>query len=167
MTRLIGPELLRADHALEGFDCGDGTLNDWLARRAVRNQAAGSSRTWVVTNGERVIGYYSSSAAAILRSESPRRAVRNQPDPLPALLLGRLAVDIEHQGRGLGRALLQHFVVKAAEVARITGVRVLLVHATDSNAAAFYRHHGFRPSPLDNLTLMLLTIDIEDWARRP
>ena len=161
MSPYGGPELLTADHDVEGFDCGDEALNGWLRRRAPRNQREGSSRTWVVTDGDRVVAFYASSAAVVARSDATRRAARNQPDPLPAMLLGRLGVDRGHQGKGLAAALLKHFLLKALEVAALTGVRLVLVHAKDSHAASFYRHFGFEPSPIDDLTLMLLVKDIE------
>ena len=145
---------------MEGFDCGNGTLNDWLRRRAPRNQREGLSRTWVVTDGTRAVGFYASATAVVARTEATRRAARNQPDPLPAMLLGRLGVDRRHQGRGLAAALLKHFLLKALEVADLTGLRLVLVHAKDSQAAGFYRHWGFEPSPIDDLTLMLLIKNI-------
>ena len=145
---------------MEGFDCGNGTLNDWLRRRAPRNQREGLSRTWVVTDGTRVVGFYASATAVVARTEATRRAARNQPDPLPAMLLGRLGVDRRHQGRGLAAALLKHFLLKALEVADLTGLRLVLVHAKDPQAAGFYRHWGFEPSPIDDLTLMLLIKNI-------
>lgn len=160
MTDFIGPELLTEHHVLDGFDCRDENLNDWLAGKAHRNQIEGSSRTWVVTTDGRVVAFYASSTAVVLRAEATKRAARNQPDPLPALLLGRLAVDGKLQGHGLGAALLKHFIVKSLEVAQITGVRVLLVHAKTAEVAAFYRRYGFEPSPIDDLTLMLLVKDI-------
>lgn len=160
MSDFIGPELLDEHLVLEGFDCGDETLNGWLAGRARRNQVEGSSRTWVVSTEGRVVAYYASSTAVVLRAEATKRAARNQPDPLPALLLGRLAVDEKWQGHGLGAALLKHFVVKSLEVAQITGVRVLLVHAKSEAVTAFYSRYGFEPSPIDDLTLMLLVKDI-------
>jgi predicted N-acetyltransferase YhbS len=156
MTDLVGPELLGSDHSIEGFDCGDSTLNWWLAHKARHNQTESSSRTWVVTDGKRVIAFYASSTAVILRSAATKRAARNQPEPLPALLLGRLAVDVAHQRQGLGAALLKHFILKSLEVAQLTDVRVLLVHAKDDEAATFYRLYGFEASPIDELTLMLL-----------
>ncbi len=160
MSRYRGPELLAAHHEVEGFDCGDEALNEWLRRRALRNQREGSSRTWVVTHGARLVAFYASSTAAVARVEATRRAARNQPEPVPAMLLGRLAVDRDHQGKGLAAALLKHFLLKALEVASLTGVRLVLVHAKDSRAASFYRHFGFESSPLDDLTLMLLINDI-------
>ncbi len=160
MSRYRGPELLAAHHDAEGFDCGDEALNEWLHRRAPRNQREGSSRTWVVTDGVRVVAFYASSTAVVARTEATRRAACNQPDLVPAVLLGRLAVDRGHQGKGLAAALLKHFLLKALEVASLTGVRLVLVHAKDSRAAGFYRHFGFEPSPIDELTLMLLINDI-------
>jgi GNAT superfamily N-acetyltransferase len=160
VTDFIGPELLTEHHVLDGFDCGDENLNAWLAGKAHRNQVEGSSRTWVVTTEGRVVAFYASSTAVVLRAEATKRAARNQPDPLPALLLGRLAVDDKWQGHGLGAALLKHFIIKSLEVAQITGVRVLLVHAKTAEIAVFYRRYGFEPSPIDDLTLLLLVKDI-------
>jgi predicted N-acetyltransferase YhbS len=160
LSDFVGPELLTVDHVVEGFECGDESLDAWLIDRALRNQADRSSRTWVVSDGGRVVAYYASSAAVVLRIEATKRAARNQPDPLPAVLLGRLAVDRRYQGRGLGGALLKHFIVKSIEVAELIGVRVVLVHAKDSVVAAFYAGFGFEPSPIDELTMMLLVKDI-------
>jgi len=164
MTAYQGPELLTADHHLNQFDCGDESLNEWLIQRALRNQGDGASRTWVVADGDRVVAYYASSTAALARGRAPGRVRRNQPDPLPAMLLGRLAVDREHQGRGLAAALLKHFLLKALEVSQLTGLRLVLVHAKDSQAAAFYRRFEFESSPFDDLTLMLLIKDIQRAA---
>ena len=161
MSGFRGPELLTADHRLERFDCGDEPLNDWLLRRALRNQRDGSSRTWVVTDCQRVVAYYGSSIAALARDAAPGRIRCNQPDPLPAMLLGRLAVDLDHQSQGLASALLKHFLLKAIEVSQLTGLRLVLVHAKDRQAASFYRHFDFEPSPIDDLTLMLPIKDIQ------
>jgi len=155
-----GPELLDDTHEVDEFDCSDGALNDWLRGRASRNQREGSSRTWVVADGSRVVAFYASSTAVVARTEAIKGAARNQPDPLPAMLLGRLAVDSEHQGQGLAAALLKHFLLKALEVSQITGIRPVLVHARNDQAASFYRHYGFEPSPIDDLTPMLLIKDI-------
>lgn len=106
------------------------------------------------------MAFYASSTAVVVRSEAIKRVARNQPDPLPAPLLGRLAVDLTCQGHGLGGALLKHFLLKVLEVAARTGVRVVLVHAKNDDAAAFYERYGFERSPVDELTLMLLLKDI-------
>ncbi len=159
---LRGPELLGPDHVLVGFDCGTRTLNEWLTRRALPNQRSGASRTWVVTDEDcgRVVGYYASATASIMRSAVTTRAARNQPEDVPAVLLARLAVDRDFTGRGLGSALLKHFVVKALEVADVVGARLLLVHAQDDEARRFYLHHDFEPSPIDDLTLMRVIADL-------
>ncbi len=159
---LRGPELLGPDHVLEGFDCSTPALNEWLIRRALANQRSGASRTWVVTDDDsgRVVGYYASATASIMGAAATRRAARNQPEDVPAVLLARLAVDREFIGRGLGSALLKHFVAKALEVADVVGARVLLVHAQDEEARRFYVHHDFEASPIDNLTLMRVIADL-------
>ena len=156
--RYIGPELLTTGHVLAGFDCGKPALNEWLTRRSLGNQAAGTSRTWVVTDGERgrVAAFYAASTASVLRASAPKGLRRDQPDEMPAILLGRMAVDTKHAGQGLGAALLKHFMLKAVEVADSVGVRVLLVHAKDGEAKSFYQHYGFLESPIDSLTMMML-----------
>jgi GNAT superfamily N-acetyltransferase len=157
-----GPELLAGEHLLAGFDCGSGALNDWLVRRALRNQSSGTSRTWVVVEVEtgQVVAFYASSTASILRSSAPKRIGRNQPEEMPAVLLARMGVDSRHQGRGIGAALLKHFMLKAIEVAQSIGVRVLLIHAKDENAKNFYEHYGFVESPLDPLVMIMLLTDL-------
>ncbi len=133
-----GPVLLGADHIVEDFDCGNGVLNEWLRTKAIHNQREGGSRTWVVLDGRGVVAFYASSTAVLMRSHATKRAARKQPDPLPAILLGRLAVDTKHQGRGLAAALLKHFVLKSLEVAEAAGVRLLLVHAKNDTTRPFY-----------------------------
>lgn len=155
-----GPVLLGADHLVEDFDCGSDALNEWLRTKALRNQREGGSRTWVVLDGQRIVAFYASSTAVLMRSHATKRAARNQPDPLPAVLLGRLAVDTEFQGRGLAAALLKHFVLKSLEIAEVTGVRLLLVHAKNDDARRFYLKYGFEPSAVDEMTLMALVKDV-------
>ena len=104
-----GPELLAGGHDLTRFDCGKPSLNEWLVRRALGNQTSGTSRTWVVTTeGSDVVAFYASSTASVLRTSAPKSFGRDQPQEIPAVLLGRLAVDAKHKGRGLGAALLKH-----------------------------------------------------------
>ena len=155
------PELLAGEHILAGFDCGSGALDDWLAGRALRNQASWTSRTWVVVDVEtsQVVAFYASSTASILRSSAPKNIGRNQPEEMPAVLLARMGVDSRHKGRGLGAALLKHFMLKAIEVAQSVGARVLLIHAKDQNAKNFHEHYGFVESPLDPLVMMMLLTD--------
>lgn len=159
---LSGPELLSPDHVVVGFDCGNLPLNDWLVRRSIANQRSGASRTWVVTGDEtgRVVAYYASSTASIVRASATPRAARNQPTEIPAVLLARLAVDRSVAGRGIGAALLRHFLLKALEVATLVGVRVVLVHAQNESARNFYLRYEFEPSPFDDLTLMRVITDL-------
>lgn len=160
---LSGPVLLDPSHRTEDFDCGKRTLNDWLVHRGVANQKSGASRTWVVIDEESgggVVAYYASSTASIARGSTTKRAARNQPDDVPAVLLARLAVDRRYHGNGLASALLKHFLLKAVEVAAVVGARVVLVHAKDQDAKEFYLHHDFEPSPVDDMTLMRAIVDL-------
>jgi predicted N-acetyltransferase YhbS len=158
----VGPELLTSEHVLSGFDCGESALSDWLHNRALNNLRYGASRTWVVIESDsgEVVAYYASSTATILRSSTPTRVSRNQPEDVPAVLLARMAIDVRHQGRELGAALLKHFMLKALEVAKVVGVRVLLIHAKDDEAKIFYSHFGFLESPLDPVVMMMLLTNL-------
>ena len=153
-----GLHLLTSEHILDGFDCGKPALNGWLVGRGLGNQGTGTSRTWVITEGgsKWVVAFYSSSTASVLRTRAPKKFTRNQPEEIPAILLGRIAVDSRHQGEHLGSALLQHCMIKAIDVAAAIGVRLLLVHAKDEEAKEFYAHYGFVESPLDSLTMLAL-----------
>lgn len=154
----LGPQLLAADHLVADFDCGHSALNDWLKSRGLDNQQTGTSRTWVVTesSSREVVAYYASCTGSVLRSTTPKNIGQGQPEQVPALLLARMGVDQKHQGRGLGAALLKHFVLKAIEVSASVGVRLLLVHAKDEVAKSFYERYGFVASPIDHLTIMML-----------
>jgi GNAT superfamily N-acetyltransferase len=154
--QLQPPQPLQAGHLLDGFDCGEPVLDDWLKRRAMSNQFSGASRTFVVVDqDERVVGYYAVAAGAVAHQLASSAMRRNMPDPVPVLVLARLAVDRRAQGLKLGAALLQDAVKRALAVAENAGVRALLVHALHERARAFYEHYGFQPSPVHPLTLML------------
>jgi GNAT superfamily N-acetyltransferase len=152
-----GPELLDTTHDLENFDSGNDALDIWLKIRAMSNHQSGTSRTWVVVadGGSSVVGYYASSTGSVLRELAPGAMRRNQPSEIPAVLLGRMAVDRRHQGRGIGAAMLKHLILKVGEISAIVGVRLILVHAKDEQAQQFYGHFGFTPSLVDPLTMML------------
>lgn len=156
------PEPLRSDHDVALFDSGVQPLDDWLRRRALPNEVAGASRTLVSSFGGRVGGYYSLAAGSVTHGIATSKARRNMPDPVPAVLLGRLAVDRSWQGRGLGGDLLQDAVLRTAAAADAIGVRVLIVHALSEGAKSFYERFGFRASPIEPLTLM---ITIEELRR--
>lgn len=153
---LSAPQALSATHDLAAFCCGEATLDDWLKRRALINQTSGASRTFVVVDSEnRVLGYYALAAGAVAHQLANRSIRQNMPDPIPVLVLGRLAVDSRVQGLKLGAALLQDAVKRAMAVAQHTGVRALLVHALHDEAKRFYEYYGFVESPQHPLTLML------------
>ena len=137
------PEPIGAQHQLEGFDCGNATLNCWLQQRALANERQGVSRTVVLCpdEGNAVIAYACLSAGAIVLAEVPGALRRNMPDPLPVVVLGR--------------ALVADALRRSLAARRLIGARALLVHAIDEQAAAFYRSLGLRPSPLSASTLML------------
>lgn len=153
---LSPPQPLTASHGCEDFSCGEDTLDQWLKRRALANQSSGASRTFVVADpSQRVFGYYAMAAGAVSHSLATGKVRRNMPDPIPVIVLGRLAVDRQAQGIHLGGALLQDALKRTLAVAQQTGVRALLVHALHERARNFYRHYGFQVSPLDPLILML------------
>ena len=154
------PEPLDAQHCIYDFDCGSQSLNDWLRKHALRNQASGASRTFVVCDVERVIAYYALASSAVALDTATGKLRRNMPDPVPVVVLGRLAVDVAYQGQGLGRALLQDTGRRVLHPADEIGIRGLLVHALDETAKAFYQRLGFDPSPLDPMTLMITLTDL-------
>ena len=154
--KLSSPQPLSAEHRLEDFACGESSLDDWLRRRALINQTTGASRTFVVTDESgQVLAYYALAAGAVSHQESPGTIRRNMPDPVPVMVLARLAVDQRLQGQQVGGALLKDALHRAISVAQNIGVRALLVHALNDRARQFYAHYGFVPSPANPMTLML------------
>jgi GNAT superfamily N-acetyltransferase len=153
---LSAPHPLAATHVLNEFACGEPSLDDWLKRRAMANQLSGASRTFVVADQyNRVLGYYAMAAGAISHQAATAALRRNMPDPIPVMVLARLAVDHQAQGIKLGASLLQDAVGRAVTVAQNAGVRALLVHALHDRAKQFYVHYGFQESPIHPMTLML------------
>ena len=154
---LLGaPQPLTASHRLDEFECGEPSLDEWLKRRALANQSSGASRAFVVLDdGGRVRGYCALAAGAVSHDSATSKVRRNMPDPVPVMVLGRLAVDRGTQGQKLGAALLQDAVTRAVTVSSNAGVRALLVHALHEHAKQFYERYGFAPSPTNPLTLML------------
>ena len=154
--QLCAPESLSASHRLDGFACGEAVLDDWLKRRAMANQMSGASRTFVVADPDhRVLGYYAMAAGAVAHQMATRSVRRNMPDPVPVMVLARLAVDSQAQGIKLGASLLQDAVNRAVAVSHNAGVRALLVHAIHERAKQFYEYYGFQVSPAHPMTLML------------
>lgn len=154
--QLSSPQPLATAHRLDDFACGEAVLDEWLKRRALANQLSGASRTFVVTDPDQcVFGYYAMAAGAVSHQAATSAVRRNMPDPVPVMVLARLAVDHRAQGLKLGGALLQDAVNRAVTVSQNAGVRALLVHALNDRAKAFYEHYGFQASPLHPMTLML------------
>ncbi len=160
---LSAPEPLHENHIVEGFDCGHASLNEWLLRRARRNEVAGDSRTYIVCNTDKqVVAYYSLAAGQVLRADAPKPLTRNAPDPIPIIILGRLAIEQSYQSKGLGSALLRDAAYRAKAGAGIIGARALLVHALDDTAQSFYEAHGFIASPVAPMTLIMAFKHLED-----
>jgi predicted N-acetyltransferase YhbS len=154
--KLHAPQPLTADHQTDAFKCGETSLDEWLKRRALLNQANGASRTFVVVDDNHtVMGYYALAAGAVHHQDATRSIRQNMPDPLPVMVLARLAVDLRAQGMQLGAGLLRDAVERSLAVAQNAGVRALLVHALHERAKQFYLYFGFQASPVHPLTLML------------
>ncbi|AOG03785.1 GNAT family N-acetyltransferase [Bosea sp. RAC05] len=157
---ISAPEPLSDSHDLTGFRCGVPTLDDWLRQRALKNQMTGASRTFVACKGTRALAYYALASGAVTATMATGRLRRNMPDPIPVVVLGRLAIDIGAQGQGLGRALIRDAGLRVLHAADLIGIRGLLVHALSEDAKAFYQRVGFEPSPLAPMTLMITLPDL-------
>lgn len=157
------PEPLRGKHDCGDFRSGDEALDIWLHRYARHAEAVGSARTFVTTSAGQVAGYYALTVGQIEPIEATERLVKGQPQgrPVPVAILARLAVDKRHQGREVGRSLLQNALLRCAAVAEIVGVRAIVAHATEE-ANDFYDRFGFEASPSDPLQRILLMKDA--WA---
>lgn len=158
---LLGPEPLSQGHDLAGFDFGVESLNQYLTGRAYSDQQAGKSRTYVITRQDQVVGYFSVAAASVEPSDATDRAAKGKgAQPIPAVLIGRLAVDRTVQRQGVGEALLIEALRRSAVAAETIGARVVLVDALDDNARGFYAKFGFEASSTSLLHLMMLMKDI-------
>jgi GNAT superfamily N-acetyltransferase len=157
------PELLNAAHAIADFDSGNPTLDEWLKQRALKNAAESASRTYVVCAGA-VVGYYCLANGAVASTAATGRVRRNMPDPIPVMVIGRLAIDQRWQGQGLGRSLLRDAILRTLQAAEIAGIRAILVHAISDEAKQFYLNCGFAVSPIEPMTLMLKVSDAIDDA---
>lgn len=154
------PQPLCAHHRLEGFDCGKASLNDWLVRHALQAQGSGSAKTFVVCHGERLTGYYSLTVGQIDTQDAPERLRMGMASyPLPIVILARLAVDRQAPGRGIGIGMLKDAIRRTLLIAEHAGVRAMLTHPIDEEAARFYSRFGFEASPLREQQLLLLLKD--------
>ena len=163
---LRGPESLDTQHRLEGFDCGKPALNDWLLRHARQAQSSGSAKTFVVAEDERVAGYFSLTVGQIDTLDAPERIRKGMGQyPLPVVILARLAVSVQDQGRGIGFGLLQDAIRRTLLMAEQAGIRAMLTHPIDDEAAHFYTRFGFIASPLREQQLLLLLKDARRWVK--
>jgi predicted N-acetyltransferase YhbS len=142
-------------------------LDDWLKNRARKNQVSGASRTFVVCDGSKVVGYYALAAGSIAVEDVSGRFKRNMPNPIPVVLLARLAVDKAYQGQGIGRALFRDGALRVVNAADAIGVRGMVVHAISERAKNFYEKLGFDPAPGDAMTLMVTLQDLRSGLETP
>ncbi len=159
MGEIASPKPIAASHITETFACGILVLDEWLKRRALKNEVSGASRTFVVCQDGQVVGYYALATGSVEHRDAPGKIRRNMPNPIPVMVLGRLAVDQQWQHAGRGRGLLKDALLRSLSVSKHAGVRALLVHALSEDAKNFYAHNGFLESPLDPMTLMIALQD--------
>jgi GNAT superfamily N-acetyltransferase len=151
---------LERDHLLSGFDCGKVSLNEWLTRHSLQAQASGSARTFMVLEGPRVAGYFSLTVGQIDSMDAPDRVRKGMGRfPIPVVILARMAVGEIDQGKGIGRGMLQDAIRRTLLIADQAGIRALLTHPIDREAAAFYLRFGFESSPIRENQLVLLLKD--------
>jgi GNAT superfamily N-acetyltransferase len=157
---LGAPEPLRAYHRIDAFGCGKLALDSWLARHARQAHASGSAKTFIVGDGDQVAGYYSLTVGQVDTADAPPRVSKGMGRfPIPVVILARLAVASRYQGRGIGTAMLRDAIRRTLGIAEQAGIRALLTHPSDDEAARFYRRFGFMPSPLREQQWLLLLKD--------
>ena len=158
---LSSPVPITKEHDTVSFDCGVEPLNEYLRKYALLNNQNRSSRTYVATRADRVVGYYTLANGSVSRDEVPSRVAQGLGQyPVPVTLLARLAVDLSEKGKGLGRGLLKDAVLRAYQASDLVGSRAIVTHAKDETAKAFYQRFQFAPSPLNEFHLYLLMKDI-------
>ena len=160
-SSLGAPVPLNSEHQVGSFACGEPALDFWLHRRALANQASGASRTFVICRASDVQGYYALAAGSVDRAMAPGRLRRNMADPIPVVVLARLAVALPEQGLGLGRALVRDAVGRINAAASEIGIAAILVHALNDRAKHFYLSCGFVESVIDELILFARPKDVE------
>ncbi|MEB6858157.1 GNAT family N-acetyltransferase [Proteus cibi] len=159
--KLTAPEPLKIGHLLESFSSDEEALDLWLKNRAISNQNSGTSRTFVTTSDNQVMGYYALSTGVISTNQAVGRFRHNMPTDIPIILLGRLAVDTRAKGLGIRRGLVKDACHRVIQASGLVGIRGVVVHALTDNAKRFYEHIGFVPSPLDPMMLMVTLADLQ------
>lgn len=166
MTPPLSIEKLLRTHDVDAFDCGKGPLNMFLSRYAWANQQANASQTYLACEGDRVVGYYTLVFGEVAYDDAPERLARGLArHPIPIMLLARLAVAADRQGRGLGAGLLKDSLVRTLRAADIAGLRAFAVHAKDDEARSFYERFDFAPSPSDPFHMFVLLKDVRALLR--
>jgi GNAT superfamily N-acetyltransferase len=161
-VKFEAPTPLTEHHLTDSFSCGTESLDQWLKRRALKNQLQGASRTYVVCEAGRVVAYYALASGALCSADATGRVRRNMPDPIPVVVLGRLAVDTALHGQGFGRALVRDAGLRVLQAADAIGIRGLTVQALSNEAKVFYEHLGFEPSAQDPQLLMITLADLRN-----
>lgn len=159
LEQLCPPEKLNSLHQIDSFDSGNSQLDEWLKRRALKNESERASRTYVLCDRQAVVAYYCLASGAVAQTAATGKVRRNMPDPIPVMVIGRLAVDRNWQGCGIGRALLRDAILRTLQVAEIAGIRAILLHAISEDAKQFYQKCGFTVRPIDPMTLMVKVRD--------
>jgi len=159
MGEITAPEPITEAHPIESFSCDVPVLDEWLKRRALKNEVSGASRTFVICQDEQVVGYYTLATGSVEHRNAPGKIRRNMPNPIPVMVLGRLAIDQQWQHTGMGRGLLKDALLRSLSVSKQAGIRALLVHALSEDAKHFYTRNGFLESPFDPMTLMIALQD--------
>jgi GNAT superfamily N-acetyltransferase len=155
------PVPITSEEDASEFSCGESSLDSWLKRRALKNQFTGATRTFVLCeSGKRIAAYYALASSAIAVGLAAGRFRRNMPDPIPVVVLARLAVDQRYQGHGLGRAMVRDAALRIVGAADTIGIRGVIVHALSESARRFYERVGFDPSPLDQSIWMITLTDL-------
>jgi len=161
LGEITAPALLTPEHDLEAFDSGNATLDEWLITRALKNQDSGASRTFVICDDGKVIGYYALATGSVERDVATSNFSRGMPEPIPVIVLGRLAIDKNYQGKRLGAALLKDVMLRTVTISQNVGVRGLLVHAISEDAKRFYMKYGFQECPTEPMTLLISVKNIK------
>ena len=155
MSNYSRPDFLTENSLIVDFDCGEDSLNRWLVEKAWKNHVAGNSKTYVVNDGERVVAYYSLHVGSVYHELLSAADKRNSPDPVPAIVIGRLAVDLKHQGKGIATYLIQFIYSQVLLLSEKVGAKLLIVNAIDADVVDFYVNLGFKASKIEPLLLLL------------
>ena len=154
------PEILNNEHLISDFSCGITSLDNWLKKRALANQVSGATRTFVVCVDNKVVGFYALASGGISINSALGKFKRNMPNPIPVVILARLAIDRSFQGQGLGRALFRDAALRVVQASDTIGIRGIIVHAISEEVKRFYLTLGFQESPLEPLLLMITIKDL-------